>query len=101
MIARMWHGRVPVSKSDQYLKLMRTVAIPDYKSTPGNRGAFALREIQRDVAHFVMLTFWESREAITQFAGNNMEAAKYYDFDPDFLLEMEPSVKHYELYDNE
>ncbi len=84
MIARMWHGRVPVSKSDQYLKLMRTVAIPDYKSTPGNRGAFALREIQRDVAHFVMLTFWESREAITQFAGNNMEAAKYY-----------------ELYDNE
>ena len=101
MIARMWHGRVPVSKSDQYLKLMRTVAIPDYKSTPGNRGAFALREIQRDVAHFVMLTFWESREAITQFAGNNMEAAKYYDSDPDFLLEMEPSVKHYEQYDNE
>ncbi len=84
MIARMWHGRVPVSKSDQYLKLMRTVATPDYKSTPGNRGAFALREIQRDVAHFVMLTFWEAREAITQFAGNNMEAAKYY-----------------ELYDNE
>lgn len=100
MIARIWHGRVPVSKSDQYLKLMRTVAIAD-KSTPGNRGAFALREIQRDVAHFVMLTFWESREAITQFAGNNIEAAKYYDFDPDFLLEMEPSVKHYELYDNE
>ena len=56
MIARIWHGRVPVSKSDQYLKLMRTVAIAD-KSTPGNRGAFALREIQRDVAQFVTLTF--------------------------------------------
>lgn len=101
MIARMWHGRVPISKSDEYLKRMRTIAIPDYKSTPGNRGAFALRQTEGDVARFVMLTFWESREAIARFAGNNIEAAKYYDFDRDFLLELEPSVKHYEIYDGE
>jgi heme-degrading monooxygenase HmoA len=100
MIARMWHGRVPVAKSDEYLKLMRTIAIPDYKATPGNRGAFALREIQGEIAHFVMLTFWESREAIAKFAGNNIQAAKYYDFDRDFLFEFEPLVKHYELHDN-
>jgi hypothetical protein len=25
--------------------------------------------------------------------------AKYYDFDKDFLLEMEPSSTHYETYD--
>lgn len=101
MIARMWHGRVPISKSDEYLKRMRTIAIPDYKSTPGNRGAFALRQTEGDVARFVMLTFWESREAIARFAGNNIEAAKYYDFDRDFLLELEPFVKHYEIYDGE
>ena len=101
MIARMWHGRVPISKSDEYLKRMRTIAIPDYKSTPGNRGAFALRQTEGDVARFVMLTFWESREAIARFAGNNIEAAKYYDFDRDFLLELEPSVKHYEIYEGE
>jgi hypothetical protein len=95
----MWHGRVPIAKSDEYLKLMRTVALPDYKSTPGNRGAFALREIQGEIAHFVMLTFWESREAIARFAGNNIELAKYYDFDRDFLLELEPSVKHFDLYE--
>jgi hypothetical protein len=96
----MWHGRVPVSKSDQYLKLMQTIAIPDDKSTPGNRGAFALREIQGDAAHFVIPTFWKSREAIARFAGNNIESANYSDFDRDFLLELEASGKHYELYDN-
>lgn len=101
MIARLWHGRVPISKSDEYLRRMRTIAIPDYKSTPGNRGAFALRQIEGDVARFVMLTFWESREAIARFAGNDIEAAKYYDFDRDFLLELEPSVKHYEIYEGE
>jgi heme-degrading monooxygenase HmoA len=100
MIARLWHGRVPTSKSDEYLRLMRTIAIPDYKSTLGNRGAWALRQIQGEITHFVMLTFWESREAIARFAGNDIGAAKYYDFDHDFLLELEPHVKHFDLYDD-
>jgi hypothetical protein len=36
MITRIWHGATPATKSDEYLNLMRTVAIPDYRSTPGN-----------------------------------------------------------------
>jgi hypothetical protein len=38
MITRIWHGATPAAKSDEYLNLMRTVAIPDYRSTPGNEG---------------------------------------------------------------
>ena len=98
MIARIWHGAVPKPKASEYLKLMRTVAIPDYQSVPGNRGAFVLHQLEGDVAHFLTLTFWDSREAIRKFAGENIEVAKYYDFDADFLLEKEPRVKHYELY---
>jgi heme-degrading monooxygenase HmoA len=60
MIARIWNGMVPISKSSEYLRLMRTVAIPDYKSVPGNRGAFALHRVEGENAHFIMLTFWES-----------------------------------------
>jgi hypothetical protein len=36
MITRIWHGATPAAKSDEYLNLMRAVAIPDYRSTPGN-----------------------------------------------------------------
>ena len=39
MVTRIWHGAPPASKSDEYLNLMRTVAIPDYRSTPSNTGA--------------------------------------------------------------
>jgi heme-degrading monooxygenase HmoA len=99
MIARIWHGVVPISKSSEYLRLMRTVAIADYKSVPGNRGAFTLQRIEGENAHFIMLTFWESREAMAQFAGDNIELAKYYDFDSDFLSELEPLVKHFQLYE--
>ncbi len=31
-----------------------------YRSTPGNKGAYALRRIEGDTAHFLMVTFWES-----------------------------------------
>jgi hypothetical protein len=52
MITRIWHGATPAAKSDEYLNLMRTVTIPDYRSTPGNNGAYALRRIEGDTAHF-------------------------------------------------
>src|ERR1035441_9584774 len=53
MISRIWHGATPAAKSDEYLNLMRTVAIPDYRSTPGNKGAYALRRMEGDTAHFL------------------------------------------------
>jgi heme-degrading monooxygenase HmoA len=98
-IERIWHGAVPVAKSDEYLERMRTVALPDYKSTVGNRGAFCLHRVDGDVAHFNMLTFWEDIEAIKRFAGNDFESARYYDFDRSFLIELEPIVRHYTIYD--
>jgi heme-degrading monooxygenase HmoA len=100
MIARIWHGMVPASKADEYLKRTGSVAIPDYRSVAGNRGAFVLRRLESEVAHFITLSFWESREAIAKFAGKNVDVAKYYDFDHDFLLEFEPLVKHYEIYED-
>jgi heme-degrading monooxygenase HmoA len=99
MVTRIWHGATPAAKSDEYLNLMRTVAIPDYRSTPGNKGAYALRRIEGDTAHFLMMTFWESEEAIRAFAGDDITVAKYYDFDKDFLIELEPCSMHYEMYD--
>jgi heme-degrading monooxygenase HmoA len=98
MIARIWHGATPAAKGDEYLNLMRTIAIPDYRSTAGNTGSYALRRIEGDTAHFLMVTFWESEEAIRAFAGKDISVAKYYEFDKDFLLEMEPSSPHYEMY---
>jgi hypothetical protein len=100
MVTRIWHGATPIDKSDEYLDLMRTVAIPDYRSTPRNKGAYALRRIEGDIAHFLMVTFWESEEAIRAFAGDEISVAKYYDFDKDFLLELEPCPRHSEMYNS-
>jgi len=97
MIARIWHGAVPVSKGSDYLDLMRRIALPDYLATPGNRGAWCLHRTAGDVMHVEMLTFWDDSHAVARFAGDDYELARYYDFDPDYLIEMEPRVRHYEV----
>ena len=96
MIARRWHGRVPAEKAEDYVELMRTVGLPDYRSTEGNRGAWCLHRREGEIVHVEMLTLWEDEAAIRRFAGEDMSRAKYYDFDPDFLLEMDPLVIHFE-----
>ena len=97
LIARTWHGRTAAIKADEYLKFLIERAIPDYQSIAGNRGVTILRRMQGAEAHFLILTIWASREAIKAFAGVDIEKAKYYDEDQDFLLEFEPSVTHYEV----
>ena len=97
MIARLWKGHVPAAKAETYLKLMSEVALPDYRATPGNLGAWRLHRAQGDLVEVQMLTFWESMAAIARFAGDPVDRAKYYDFDPDFLIEMPQTVLHYEV----
>ena len=97
MIARRWHGRVPADKADDYLRLMAEVGLPDYRSTSGNRGAWCLHCREGGIVHVEMFTLWDDLEAIRRFAGDELTKAKYYDFDPDFLLELEPEVTHFEV----
>lgn len=97
MIARRWHGRVPAEKAPAYLQLMREVAIPDYRSVAGNRGAWCLHRPEGAIVHVEMLSFWDGEDSIRAFAGDHIEVAKYYDFDGDFLLEKEPHVLHFEI----
>jgi heme-degrading monooxygenase HmoA len=97
MIARIWHGVTPATKADEYFQYLKKTGLPDYDSTEGNRGVYLLRRLEGDQAHFLTLTFWESEEAIKKFAGEDIEKARYYPEDAQFLLEMEPTVKHYEV----
>jgi len=97
MIARRWHGRVPGAKAEAYLKLMRDVAVPDYRAVPGNRGAWCLTRGEGDIVHVEMLSFWQDAAAIRGFAGEDIEAARYYEFDDEYLLEKEPRVLHFEV----
>ncbi len=97
MIVRMWHGRVPTKKAAAYRQFTNGRAIPDYRSVPGNISVHILERAEDDITHFITLTFWENLDAIRAFAGADVEKAKYYPEDAEFLLEYEPRVVHYEV----
>jgi len=97
MIVRMWHGRVPTNKARAYREFLNKSAIPDYQAVPGNISVHILERREGDVTHFITMTFWENMTVIEGFAGKDVERAKYYPEDKDFLLEFEPTVVHYEV----
>ena len=99
MIARTWHGRTRASDADSYLAYLYETGMPGYRKTPGNKGAWVLRRIEGGVCHFTTLTFWESRDAIKAFAGEDIEVARYYPEDEKYLLEFEPGATHYEVFE--
>ncbi len=97
MIARLWQGRVPTPKAPAYQTFLKQRAIPDYRAVPGNLSVYILERQVGEITHFMTLTFWEDMQAIQGFAGEDVERAKYYTEDQEFLLEYEPTVVHYEV----
>jgi heme-degrading monooxygenase HmoA len=88
---------VRAADADAYYEYLLKTGLSDYRTTPGNQGLHVLRRIEGDVAHFLLLTLWDSWEAIRAFAGNEVERARYYPEDDRWLLEKEPFVTHYEV----
>ncbi len=97
MIARIWRGVTPESKADDYAGYLAATGLKDYAAVEGNRGVFCLRRVSEGKAEFVLITLWDSWDAIRRFAGDDVERAVYYPEDKAYLLELEPKVKHYEV----
>lgn len=95
VIVRLWHGRVAGSKARAYREFLNSRAIPDYRSVTGNRSVHILERQEGEITHSITMTFWDSMDAIRRFAGDDVEIAKYYPEDAEFLLEYEPRVAHY------
>jgi heme-degrading monooxygenase HmoA len=98
MIARIWHGKTAASQMEAYSEFLTRMAIPDYRSTQGFQGLTFLRRVEGDEAHFDLITYWESMNAIRNFAGEDPDKAKYYPEDKTFLLEFEENVRHFEVF---
>ena len=97
MIARTWAGATRAADADAYLEYLHTTGFAEYQATPGNRGVLALRRIRGDRAEFLLLTLWESEDAIRRFAGNQIGRAVFYPEDERFLVARDEHVDHYEV----
>jgi heme-degrading monooxygenase HmoA len=97
MIARSWAGATRAEDGDAYLEYLHRTGFAEYRATPGNRGVLALRRVAGDRAEFLLLTLWESEEAIRRFAGDDIARAVFYPEDERYLVAREERVRHYEV----
>jgi heme-degrading monooxygenase HmoA len=99
MIARIWRGITLAEKADDYLDYLRETGLRDYAKIAGNRGVKVLRRTQGEHCEIMLISLWDSMDAVRAFAGENPDRSVYYPEDEQYLLEMEPLVRHYEVVD--
>jgi hypothetical protein len=97
VIARIWRGVVRAQDAASYANYIQETGIADYKKTPGNCGAWLISRAEGDRAEIITLSFWESREAIEGFAGQDISKAVFYPEDDKYLIERDRTVRHYEV----
>ena len=97
MIARIWRGAVSREDTGRYADYMRGTGVREYAETPGNRGVLMLRRDDAERSEFVMVTLWESLDAVRAFAGDEVERAVFYPEDDAFLIERDLTATHYQV----
>lgn len=98
MIARIWPGKTSLENFKAYTDFLIKTAIPDYQKTAGFKNLTFLKQIKNNEGHFTLITFWENMEVIRNFAGQEVDMAKYYPEDVAFLLEFDEKVAHHEVF---
>lgn len=97
MIARIWRGITLKEKADDYLAYLHETGLRDYAKTPGNCGVTTLRRDQGEHCEIMLISLWDSMDAVRAFAGENPDRSVYYPEDDQYLLQMEPLVRHYDV----
>ena len=73
MIARLWHGYTKPEDASTYHEMLLNTILPGIHRIAGYQGSYVLRKDSPDEVEFITLTFWESLDAIREFAGPDYE----------------------------
>ena len=94
-VARMWHGRVPDARAAEYEDYIRREGITRIEAIPGNLGADLFTRSRDGVTELIVISYWRSLDDIKAYAGADIEKTHNLPRDAEFLLELEPNVRHF------
>ena len=97
MVARIWHGRTPASKADEYRQYLFDVGVKKIATLPGNRGVQMMVAKTAEQGEFMVISYWDSVEAIKGYAGADYTKVHDLPRDKDFLIDKETLVRHFDL----
>ncbi len=97
MIARHWRGRTKRADADAYEDLLKTKVIPGLKGIDGYVGGSILRKDEATESEFAVINYFDTLEAVKQFAGANYLVPVFEPEAKALLIRMENYATHYEV----
>jgi heme-degrading monooxygenase HmoA len=97
MIVREWRGRAAQISQDRYPEHFRNNVMPALKRINGFAGAQLCKERQGNDIEYLVLTRWQSMDAIRSFAGSDYSRAVVEPEAASALIAFDPVVRHYEV----
>lgn len=99
MIARIWHGWTTPENADVYEKLLKDEIFPgiEAKEVGGYKKIQLLRRAFDNEVEFVTIMWFDSWDAVTQFAGEDYEKAYVPQKARDVLARFDKESQHYEI----
>jgi heme-degrading monooxygenase HmoA len=90
-VARIWRGRVTRARADEYATYLYEHGIKPLEQKA--QGVQLLREDRETESEFVTISYWESVEAMSRFAGPDPMKIHHLERDEEFLIELPKSVQ--------
>jgi heme-degrading monooxygenase HmoA len=97
MVVRSWRGYGALAEQEAYPRHLLQTVRPKLEQLPGFRGLYLLRRHHPDEVEFLVLTLWDSMEAVRAFAGHQPEVAVVEPEARGALVRYDALVSHYEV----
>ena len=96
-VLRVWRGYSSKEKAGEYVRHAAQGVFPRLRAIAGHKGAYLLRRAIGGKIEFLVLTLWESMEAVRRFSGAQAEKAVVEPAARAALTEFDELVTHYEI----
>lgn len=97
MVARIWHGRTPADKVEEYRNYLYEAGVKKIAALPGNRGVQMMVSRTAEQGEFMVISYWDSIDAIKGYAGATYTKVHDLPRDHEFLIDPETLVRHFDL----
>ena len=97
MISRQWRCLARPDRAEEYITHLRTETIPALRNIRGFIDASISSRSLEPGVEFLVVTRWESLEAITAFAGTDAEAAVVPAHAAAMMIEYDRRARHFEV----
>jgi heme-degrading monooxygenase HmoA len=97
MVVRSWRGYAAPADAQAYPDHLLHSVRPKLDRLPGFQGLYLLRRTHPEAIEYLVLTLWESMEAVHAFAGDRPEQAVVEPEARAALIGFDQTVQHYEV----